>query len=515
MEFLDKTNAFLTRRATNILTALETTATVQILAVFLLGVLLLASFVPLQQNADGLLFSIMSRQEPTIYYWGADRFGNLTEFLTVWLRNPTQNQWAQVVLQLAAALVAPIFFCSLMLRRAADAWRAAALASCLMLLSGREAVLPVIFAAPTPYGVSLTCAGLAALALRGKRPALHALGATLLVIAYIVNFGLVAAVLPLVGLFAILLPSPHSMRLLLLHVVAAIVGCLLPAIIAPDSADKTSTLLQVSLPEFAQYGSVIWEAIRHGYMAAALVPPGALLLFLLLLRRFAAFRLFLLLAAAMLAAAALYFCVLASAQWVKMSFNVRYFIPGIILMISLGGVSAWLLVKFACRSSRVRQAWFAGLAALLLLATFHRVSLHPAKNSELMVAGNSRLARAVAARYEAHALDGIAAGGMADGYWVVWPAVFMTEQYHYDSGYKGPDVLGITFRGEVRRDSFAARLAAQGHLRLACIDLSVAECAAQASRTMALPGLRASELAPPEPLPGNHRLSYADITPPP
>jgi hypothetical protein len=32
---------------------------------------------------------------------------------------------------------------------------------------------------------------------------------------------------------------------------------------------------------------------------------------------------------------------------------------------------------------------------------------------------------------------------------------------------------------------------------------------------MALPGLRASELAPPEPLPGNHRLSYADITPPP
>jgi len=515
MVFLEQTKSLLTRAATNVLTALATTSTVQTVAVFLLCILLLASFVPLQQNADGLLFSIMSLQKPTVYYWGADRFGNLTEFLTIWLRNPTQNQWAQLMLQLAAGLIAPVFFCALVLRRAADAWRAAALASCLMLLTGREAVLRLIFAAPTPYGVSLTCAGLATLALRSKRAALRALAPGLLVIAYIVNFGLAAAVLPLVGILATLLPSPHSMRLLLLNVIAAIVGCLLPAIIAPDIADRTITLLQFSLPEFAHYGSVIWESIRHGFLAAALLPPAALLLLLLLSRRVAGFRLCLLLAAAMLVAAALYFGVLAESQWVKLSFNIRYFIPGYFLMMSLPGVSIWLTVKLAQRGGRLRQAWFAGLATLLLSGAFQRLSVHPADNSDLMQPGDGPLARAVAGRYEAHALDGIAAGGVSSGYWVVWPAVFMTEQYHYDSGYKGPDVLGITERGEVRRDSFAARLAALGHLRLACIDLSVADCAAQASRTMALPGLRATELAPAEPLPGNHRLSFADLTPAP
>jgi hypothetical protein len=512
MAFLETIKSFVTRAATNALTALATTANVQIVAAFLLCMLMVASFVPLQQNADGLLFSIMSLQKPTVYYWGADRFGNLTEFLTVWLRNPTQNQWAQVMLQLVAGLIAPVFFCSLVLRRPAEAWRAAALASGLMLLAGKQDVLEQIFAAPTPYGVSLTCAGLAALALRQARTARSLLAAGLLIVAYIVNFGLVVAVLPLVGMLTLLLPSPRNIRLLLLHGVAAIIGCLLPAILSPDS--RTITLLQFSQPEFLHYASVIWSVTRRGFMAAAVLPPGVLLLALLLTRRRRALRLFLRIAAAMLTAAALYFGVLASSQWLIMNaFHIRYFIPGFLLMMSFSGVSIWLAIKFACRHHGARQACFAGLAALLLLAAFHRLSVHPVNNADIMQAPDQALFRAVAARYEAHALDGIAAGGDALGYWLVWPAVFVTEQYHYDAGYNGPDVIGITFRGEVRRGSFAARLAAQGHIRLACIDLTVADCAMRASQEMNMPELRFSELAPAEPLPGNHRLTFADITP--
>jgi len=94
----------------------------------------------------------------------------------------------------------------------------------------------------------------------------------------------------------------------------------------------------------------------------------------------------------------------------------------------------------------------------------------------------------------------------------VWPAVLMTESYHYAAGYGGANVLGITYRGGVRRADFVARLATRGELRLACIDLEPKACAEHAAAEMAVPPLRYSELAPAEPIPNGHRLDYIAVT---
>jgi len=90
----------------------------------------------------------------------------------------------------------------------------------------------------------------------------------------------------------------------------------------------------------------------------------------------------------------------------------------------------------------------------------------------------------------------------------------MTEQYHYDSGFRGPNVFGIAFRGDVRRAEFLARLSANGRLRLACIDRTAAQCAAHASFVMATPAFAFSEVAPAETLPDGHHLSFIEIFPP-
>ena len=76
----------------------------------------------------------------------------------------------------------------------------------------------------------------------------------------------------------------------------------------------------------------------------------------------------------------------------------------------------------------------------------------------------------------------------------------------------GANVLGITYRGGVRRDDFVARLATRGELRLACIDLEPKACAEHAAAEMSVPPLRYSELAPAEPTPDGHRLDYIAVT---
>jgi len=507
----------LKRGAADLSGALFSLSPLPSIAVFALCVLLLVSFTSLQQNADGLLLAIMSLQKPTVYYWGADRYGILTALLAVWIRNPTLNMYSQILIQLCAGLTAPLFFCSMILRRASDAWRAALLSDCLMILFGSGTMMKQLFVGASPYGTSLACAGLATIALRATSGRLGGvllklLGAALLVTAYIVNFGLVIIALPLVGLFALVVPSVHSTRLLVLHGLAAVVGYLLPRILVPDF--HTSLSLQISFANMTRYAAVVWNVTGWWLMSATLLPAVALILYLWLARRHRPAILVLILVAATVGVAIFNFDVIASSRWLVMNrFHVRYIVPDYLLLMSIGGLSLWLAAKFMLRSATARSVVFAGLTALLLLAAFLRQHGHRADNSNIIADDRRDLARAVAEQYVAHSLDGIAARGRSTGYWDVWPAVFLTEQYHYDSGYGGPNVIGITGRGEVRRPEFAARLATQGRLRLACIDLDPTECAVTVAMVMATAGLHATEFSPAQQLPGNHRLVFVEINP--
>jgi len=486
---------------------------VPVIAVFALCLLLVVGFVPMQQNADGLLLSIMSLQKPTIYYWAADRYGILTALLAVWIRDPVQNMYFQVGLEILAGLTAPIFFCALLLRRSAEVWRAALLTDCLFLLVANFTVIKQLFIQASPYGTSLACAGLASLVLRSAqsplKPALATLtAAALIVTAYTVNFGLVTIALPLIVLFALLRPAFNSWLLVALHGLAAIIGRILPGILAPHF--HTNLGLFFTPPDVIRYAGVVWRFTGWWFALAVTIPAVAFFITLALAGRpRVAFR-WAILFAAVVAIALLNFGVIASSHWLVMNkFPIRYFVPTYLSLLSLGGMSLWLAAKLVFRRE---AAAFAGLAALLLLGALARFHAAPADNRQIVAANTRVLASAVASRVVALSVDGVAGAGHSDGYWYVWPAVFLAEEDRFRSGNRGPDVLGVTDRGIVRRDAFTARLAAAGRFRLVCVDLAPAACAADAGRLMTTPGLEFRSFAPAETITGGHLLAYVELT---
>jgi hypothetical protein len=512
LRFPDSFTKLLVRRGAGILAAIESITPLQIAGCFTIALLLLAKFVPLQLDGDEIVLSIMSIQKLTVYYWAQDRYGNLAPLLTVWIQHPIYNAYAQLFIRLVAGLTAPLFYCALLFRRPVDVWCATLLSSGLLLLVGSVETLLFTYVQANPYSTSLACAGLASMALRrqpagfGRTLAIF-LGAIGVLIAYIVNFGLVIVALPLVGLFAMLLPSAGMIRLLVIHVLAAVVSYLLPGIAAPEY--HTDLGLAPSLHNIAHYAAVIWNSTRWPFVLAVLLPFAALVICLARSGRWQMLRLFGTLNAAMLGIATLYFVLVASSRWlVANEFLPRYFVPGYLLLMSVAGSSLWLITRVSLRRRAVRDVVFAGLATMLLLAVYTRLHARGISNQDLIAPGKAEIAREVAARYVALSLDGI-----VGGYWDVWPAVLMAEQYHYDNGYAGPHVFGVTIRGGVRREEFAARLAAQGRLRLACIDLAPAECNASTAAEMGLPGLRFSEFLPMERLAGDHRLWFVEIMP--
>jgi hypothetical protein len=513
--FAWRMHRLLVRSGANALAAIESFAWVQNLWLLAIFLLLLASYMPLEQDADGLLLSIISIQKLTVFYWAQDRVGNLTPLLTAWIQNPLCNVYAQLFLRLLAGLLAPAFYCGLIFRRPADVWRATLVTDGLLLIVGSTTIMRDIFSQANPYGTSLALAGLATLALRASpgrfgRTGCLLIGTIGVTAAYVVNFGLVIVAPPLIALFAVLIPSVNIVRLLGIHLLGALFGYLLTAI-AADS--HTPMGLTPSFDSVIQFAKSVWGVTNWPFVAITLLPPAALLLLLRLMRppRLRTLRLFLALLTAMLGVAALYFFLVAWSDWVALNlFFPRYFVPAYLLLISVAGVSLWRIVSLFVRSRSVQHAAFAGLAIILLLAGYrHLVGWKAAADRDIIGNGKSTIAREVAARYVSLRLDGI-----AGDYWAVWPAVLMAEQYHYDTRYGGLNVLGLTYRGGVRREEFLGRLATRGKLRVACIDLSPPECMASVSEEMRFPGLSAQEFSPVEQLSGGHRLWLLEITPP-
>lgn len=475
-------------------------------AVFALLLLLVVCFVPLQQNGDGLLLTVVSLQKLTLFFWEQDRFGNLGPLLAVWIRDPTANAYAQILVRLVCGLLAPLFFCSLVFRARSDIWRATLLSSALVLIAGGRWLMQEMFVEASPYGLSFACAGLAAMLLRAPRGMPHlAAGFALLVVAYIVNFGLITMALPLVGLLALLLPSPHRWRLAVLHGAAATIGQLLPAIVAADF--RTPMGAKASLATLAR----LLESIREGtgwQFALAATLPLAVGIAVIWWRRPGLSRLAWPVLAVLLGVAALNVAAISASSWVAMNnFNLRYFVPAYVLLMSVGGCALLLSVHVTTRARAIRGAAFLALSVAMLLTAQNR--LRGLRNGErdIVIAAEAGIAHAVARVSLSHALDAI-----AGNHWEVWPAVFMTLQYRHDIA-SPDDVFGVALHGGVRSREFSARLASQGRMRIGCIDLAPADCAASTGRIMHQGVLHFEEMAPSEVLPGGHTLSLVEIRP--
>lgn len=473
---------------------------------------LMLHFLPTQDNSDGLLQTIISLQKLTVYFWGQDRFGNLLPALTAWIHDPLENAWVQMALRVLTGLLAPVFFCSLAFRRPLDAWRATLATDCLFALVINPALGWEIYIEASPYGPSLTCCGLATLAARAAslshgttRLWTNLLCLGLLLIAYVVNFALVLLTLPLIGLLALGSESTIARRLLMQHSVAAVAGFMLPRVVA--ASGHTALGANIAIGSYVRYLDVIWANTHWTFVLAVGLP---FLLSLATVRGLPRGESVFWAQAAMLAAAAVLFIAVASSQWlVTNQFHQRYFIPGYLLLISIGGISVWQLLRQSGQELATRNAVFAGVASLLLLCGFERLRELNMVTHGIIGDGKAPLAEAVGHRSLSLSLDGV-----AGDYWLVWPSVFMAEQYRYESNSERPDVLGITFRGDAKRKEFTGRLAKRGALRVGCIDIEVSLCAGFVASYMEIPGLRGTRFAPEEQLPDHHVLSFITVTQP-
>lgn len=495
------------RRARAALAGLDSARPVQGVAVFALMLLLVVCFVPLQQNGDGLLLTVMSLQKLTVFFWEQDRFGNLGPLLTAWIRDPTANAYAQILLRLVCGLLAPLFFCSLVFRAPSQIWRATLLASLLVLIASGRWLMQEMFVEASPYGMSFACAGLAAMLLRAPRGTAGVVaGFALLVVAYVVNFGLITMALPLVGLLALLLPSAHRWRLAVLHGAAAAIGQLLPAIFAADF--RTPMAAKASFETLLRF----LVSIREGtdwHTAVAAILPAAIGAAVVLWRRPWLARRVWPVPAVLLGVAALNVTAISASSWVAMNnFNLRYFVPAHVLLMSVGGCALLGAVHVLLRGRAARGAAFLAMSVVLLLTAQNRLRGLRHGDRDIVIAAEAGIAHAVARASVAQSLDAI-----VGAHWEVWPAVFMTMQYRHDIEGRGGggDVFGVALHGGVRARAFGARLAA-GRMRIGCIDLAPADCANSVRQTMQTGPLRIASLAPTQPLPENHVLTLMELS---
>eukprot|EP01037_Dinobryon_pediforme_P001937 gene1937-1969_t len=497
----------LRRRVAPILEALVSTAPLHTPILLGLLLLLILTFVPLQQNADGLLLTIMSLQKLTLFFWEQDRFANLGPLLTAGITDPTANAYAQLGLRIVCGLLAPLFFTAQIFRSPSDIWRATTLASLLLAIGGGRWLTHEFFIEASPYGMSFATAGLAGLILRAPRkiPATAA-AALLLITAYTLNFGLITIALPLIGLMALLLPTRERMRLAVLHAAAAAIGQILPAIAAPDFRTPMSTSLTLgALTEFlrkiAEGTDLIW--------ALTVILTTTLATAVILWKRPALRRQALPIVAILLTVAALNITAIAASRWVAMNgFNLRYFIPAHVLLMSLSGCALTTAIRVLAKSQAIRTAGFLTLSTALLLTAQNRLTRQRNAERDIVIAAEAPIAHAIATQALRFKLDAI-----AGSHWEVWPAIFMATQYRQDAQILGPQILGIALHGGTMRRQFAANLAASGKLRIACIDLDPAPCAASTAQIMRTTPLKFAELAPAETLPEGHRISFIEITP--
>ena len=466
-------------------------------------VFLIFAFVPWAQNADDLMPTIVSLQKLTVYFWGQNRFANLLPMLTTWIRSPEQNAEAQLLLRVVFGLMAPAFFCGLFFQRWVDVWRATLAADCLVLIAASPAFLHETYIVATPYGTALACAALAMALLDRKNADLtgwrlalaEVAGAALLLAAYLVNFSLWMTSIPLLGMLAVLAPSPGRRRFLMLNILMALFGLLAPMVLAPAYFTRLSTVPPLS--GFAPFAAQVWASTGWVFLGCAVVPVLAGLGLTQGRERWRLARF----AGVTLAACVALFSAAASSTHVALNdYHMRYFVPALIALMAVGGAGGWQALRARHQGARVLA-----LTVALMLGSVRLLALD-GSTADIIKPDEAGSARVVAARVTSLRLDGI-----EGNYWHVWPAVFAAEQMRHDLGATGSDIMGITQRGEARRDTFLARLSAKGRLRLACIDFPVERCLEEVNIVMNPPALHVREFAPEEQIPGGRTLRFVEI----
>ena len=502
------------RRLAVVLDVLDGWSHLLMAVLFGVGVLVVLSTQPIGQNADGLIQTLFSIQRLTLFYWGQDRFANLLPLLAMPVQDPHLNALAQLALRVALGLLAPLFFCLLAARDTGSAWRATLAASTLFLAFAPQRMVHEALVEASPYGTSFALVALALLLFRKARDVgqaggqvLLAAGLVLTCAAYLVNMSLVLITAPLLAGEAALFGSALAIEfglasLLGVGVAAALMG-------AAATAGPTSMRFAETSVGLLYFGRLLLGKTGLFLLGSIVAVPGVALL-LGLRGRAAGVRRLLGHGATLTGTFVASLVLISLSSWVVMNYlHPRYLVPSFFLASALGGLSLVHLADGLVRDRVIRNLAVLGTCAMLLAVAGRRHPLDGAPLGTIVDPMRSEVAGAVAGAVQQRGLDGI-----AGDYWDVWPAVFEAEQIAHDTGQPAGQVFGITYRGEVRRAAFVARLLGRGRLDFACIGGDSGRCNAMLLGVMVPPAVEMREVGQPQRLPDGRMLSFFSVESP-
>ncbi len=461
--------------------------------------------VPLSQNADGLLETVMSLQRLTLFYWGQSRFANILPALAAPIRDPVANADAQLVARIVLGLAAPLLVCALLGARARhlSVTRATVLSALLFLALAPARIITEALAQTSPFGTSFTLAGLAVLAFRGAVAApAHAgrwriAGTALAIAAFLQNVSLLIEVAPLAVGLCVLARSRVALEWALASGAALVATIAAMKLCAPSAAPQIGGFGHSLLGLRIYGGYLVGPAGRGFWVALALAAASNLLG-----RRAPDARTLLAGDLVLVGTIVVSFVATGLSDWVVVNnTHPRYLVPDYLLAAGLGGLALERLVH-TVGASRLGQECCAAAAAafLLALAVVHLGPRAPG-DDEIIAADWRGMSATVAASIRTRHLDGI-----AGAYWDVWPAVFRT-------GGAGADTFGFAYNGEARRNAMVRRLRARSRLRVGCIDKPGVDCVAVTRSTIDVPVRVTDAGEPPLMLDEGRRLTTLLVAP--
>jgi hypothetical protein len=408
---------------------------------------LIATMVTISQvaeipNSDSILFSIISLQKLTPYYWAQNRLGNLLPFLASPIGNIELNIYLQVWLRAFAAAMTPAFLVFVLRPRMPLVLSFSAALAFVFLFMRHIAIVPY-WLDGSPYALSLMiCCASAFVLTSAPWPVSVRAPFSLLtaLVASWVNIGIIVVTAPIFALFAVFKWSATYAVLLAIALAAFVFERI-------HSKFYGETAYEGFVFDPALQIDGLSSAISRSVYATPLAIVAVLLLiFLWRCRTKGSSNLLLLLLAGFAT-----ILVTSLTVWFKINeFHPRYLSLPLTLVVGALGLSTAQLIYDA--SSRMRPLV---VAASILLAIGACVwSVQPRFPRKLIDPSTEALAD-VAIRSNIHLIVG--------DYWRVWPAVF-----EIISRRNSDDTYGLGPRGHIMLTELRGKLAADP--RFICID---------------------------------------------
>jgi hypothetical protein len=399
-------------------------------------------------HADSLLFTIISVQHPTLYYWGQNRVGNLLPILLSPIHDVYANYYAQTFLRALSATLTPLLTLALIRPRGSPSfYYAAALVGIFLIEPGS---LLIYWVDGQPYFVSaaLVLSAVAVLRMRLLHWFVRGVaGFLLLTIATWVHVGIIVITAPILVLLLVFdRRLEHTVLLGLSLAAYLLVRWHASAYGYPFQYESFS----ISMPQMIMAASAIEGVLNLAPLGALLA--GTLIAYMIPWKQDRAIiRAVLLMLGCLISV-----LFVANLDWFRINgFNPRYFCLPILLFIAAASVSSATLV------ARWSKHGVSLVISVLAVALAFQATA-PSTDHQMV----TEEATMIAAK-----ANELGAGYIGGDYWLVWPAVF--ETMHQRNSTR---VFGITDRGwgagPLIRDSVRAP---QPHIML-CFEETIEGC---------------------------------------